>query len=334
MRMFFALALSAVVGCANSTGNSGDMGGGGSGGGGGGGAGGGGGTWTGGPFTVQIGPYDVAGGSETTNCVTVRMPITTDVDVTQIDTNLTLGGHHLILYRSTATTESTTPSPCGSLSGITQGDVPLVISQNASSSLALPTGVAYHFTAGQMVRLEMHFLNAQQMTVPVTGVVTFTPGASGGTYQKADIMFIGTVQQLVSPGVPANTASYPLNPKFFAGDATIDFTKIKVFGLTTHQHWTGKSATIWKSTSATVTGTELYTNTQWDNAPLATFDDAHLISFAAGEGLRWNCVYDTLDAVPKPTSNVTFCESARSCEMCFLWAYYFPSAGSFVKNWQ
>src|SRR5262249_32858458 len=127
-----------------------------------------------GTFSVQIGPYDVAAGSETTNCVTVRLPTTAAVDLTHIHMANTLGGHHLILYRLPATTESRTPLTCGAMEGIGHGDVPLVISQSAESTVTLPTGVAYQIPAGQMVKLELHFLNTHEVAKSVTGTVTFT----------------------------------------------------------------------------------------------------------------------------------------------------------------
>ncbi len=341
----FALVL-LVGGCGSKNGGGGGGGNGGTGGGGsaGSGGGGGGGGQPGltdggvpiGDFYVTTGQYMVPAGSETVMCSTVRLPTSVDVDVTKIAATLTLGGHHLIMYKVTDTTESPTPTKCDSVSNITSS-IPLIIAQNADSTLNLPSGVAYHFAAGQMVRLEVHYLNASPNPMTVEGRVTMTPAVAGQTYQEADIMFCGSVSQLSTLGIPPATASVALNPGFFSGNSSIDFTKIKVFGLTTHQHWTGKEATISKSTSASSAGTMLYDNTHWDAAPLQTFGDTNLISFAPGEGIRWQCTYDTLDASPAPTSTVKFGESARTNEMCFLWAYYYPSAGRFIGEtdcWQ
>ncbi len=346
----FAVAL-LVAACGSNTGRgSGGDGGGGTGGtGGGGGTGGTGGSGGGGgqpgltdggvpvgAFYVTTGQYMVAASSETVMCSTIRLPTTVDVDVTKIEATLTTGGHHLIMYKVNDTTEAPTPTPCDSVSNITSS-VPMIIAQNTDSLLNLPTGVAYHFAAGQMVKLELHYLNATPNPKMVEGRVTMTPAASGQTYQQADIMFCGSVTQLSTTGIPPNTSTAMLNPGFFAGNGSIDFTKIKVFGLTSHQHWTGKEATISKSTSASSAGTMLYDNTQWDAAPLKTFDDTSLISFGPGEGIRWQCTYDTLDAAPPPSGTVKFGESARVNEMCFLWAYYYPSAGRFIGEgdcWQ
>jgi hypothetical protein len=342
-----ALALAALVGgCGskNGGGGSGGSGGGGSGGTGGDGGGGGGGGQPGltdggvpiGAFYVTTGQYMVAAGSETVMCSTIRLPTSVDVDVTKIEATLPTGGHHLIMYKVSDTTESPTPTVCDSVTNITTS-IPLIIAQNTDSTLNLPSGVAYHFAAGQMVRLEVHYLNATQNPLNVEGRVTMTPGVAGQTYQQADIMFCGSVSQLTSIGVPPYTTSAPLNPGFFSGNGSIDFTKIKLFGLTTHQHWTGKEATVSKSTSASSAGTLLYDNTNWSAAPLKTFDDNSLVTFGPGEGIRWQCTYDTQDASPKPLTNVKFGESARVNEMCFLWAYYYPSAGRFIGEadcWQ
>jgi len=342
-----AFALAVVVGGCGSSHNGG--GGGGSGGTGGGGSGGTGGDGGGGgqpgltdggvpvgAFYVTTGQYMVPAASETVMCSTIKLPTSVDVDVTKIQATLTTGGHHLIMYKVTDTTESPTPTACDSVTNITTS-VPLIIAQNTDSTLNLPTGVAYHFAAGQMVRLEVHYLNATSNALNVEGRVTMTPAAAGQTYQQADIMFCGSVSQLSSLGIPPNATTATLNPGFFAGNGSIDFTKIKLFGLTTHQHWTGKEATISKSTSASSAGTLLYDNTDWSAAPLKTFDDNSLVTFGADEGIRWQCTYDTQDASPRPITNVKFGESARLNEMCFLWAYYYPSAGRFIGEtdcWQ
>src|SRR5262249_20934373 len=63
-------------------------------------------------LSVSIGPIPVAAGGETTVCTTVRLSNATDVDVVAMSTTLAPGSHHLILYRSTATTESPSLTPC------------------------------------------------------------------------------------------------------------------------------------------------------------------------------------------------------------------------------
>lgn len=284
-----------------------------------------------GAFSVGIGPLPLMPGQEETVCITLKMPNTMDVDVVQLQATLAPGSHHLILYRSNATSESTTPTPCTPFEGVTNGEVPIMIAESLNSTLKLPTNVAYHFAANQMVKIEAHYINASPNMINGAGQVVLTPGASSVTYQPADIMFCGSTVQLETQGVPANNTDYVLNPGFYSGNnSDVDFTKIKVFAFTSHEHHLGKEVTISKSTSASDPGTMIYDNTSWDAPPLTDLDDQHLLTFNAGEGLRWQCSYDSADANPKPTGTTTFGQSAIDNEMCFIWAYYYPSVGRFV----
>jgi hypothetical protein len=293
---------------------------------------------------ISIGPFNVPAGQETTQCVTVRLPSTVDADYVAIVSTLAKGSHHLIVYTSTATQENTTPTTCTSFSGVLSGLTPVYIAQTLQSTLTLPTGVAYHFPAGQMFQIEAHYLNATAADINAMGSVTFVPATTGGTFQAADIMFCGSVKQLggiqaavtgcpVGGGLPAGTQT-TLTPGFYAGGKGVDLTKLKFFGFTGHQHHFGTDVKLWKSTSAAPNASPpVYESTSWDNAPLEVFNDSQLLSFNAGEGIEWQCSYDTTGA----TSNTCFGESARDNEMCFFWAYYFPSVGRFVNRndcWQ
>jgi hypothetical protein len=296
---------------------------------------------------VTIGPIPLRPSQETTQCIVVKLPSDVDVDVVEIDATLAPGSHHLIIYKSQALDESLKPSGCTSFSGVLGGDQPLFIAQSPTSTLKLPTGVAWHLPANQMLLLEAHYLNASANMIQGMGSVTFIPGDPNQTYQPADLMFCGSVSQLgggagFSGNCPSGVGLPPgqvtsLSPDFYGGtvnttDPTkaVDLTKLKVFGLTGHQHRHGTDFKIWKTTDGTDPSglTPIYESVHWDNAPLEDFDDAHLISFAPNEGLMWQCTYDT----SMESQSVCFGESAATQEMCFLWAYYYPSVGRFVQG--
>ena len=70
----------------------------------------------------------------------------------------------------------------------------------------------------------------------------------------------------------------------------------------------------------------------YDNPPFNIYGDNNLLTFGANEGLRWDCSYHN-------TGQMTyyFGQSAENNEMCFFWAYYFPSVGHFLSSndcWQ
>jgi hypothetical protein len=291
---------------------------------------------------VTIGPIPLAPMQETTKCVVKKLPSNSDVDIVEIDATLARGSHHLIVYKSSATEESGSPTGCTSFQGVLGGDQPILIAQSPVSVLTLPTGVAWHLPAGQMLLIEEHFLNASPDSIQGMGSVTFVPGAPGVSYQAADLMFLGSVSQLGGGGgligtCPAGRGLPPgqmttLAPDFFDGEVNVDLTTLQFFAFTGHEHRHGTDVKIWQATaSADPTKlTPIYESTQWDNAPLEVFDDAHLLSFSAGQGFLWQCSYDTT----METSNICFGESALTNEMCFFWAYYFPSVGHFVTGWR
>jgi len=274
-------------------------------------------------MSLQIGPIPLASGQERTICSTFRLSNTAQIDVVQIDTQLAPGSHHLILYKSMATAERKDIYDCPPLD-ISNGDIPLYIAETQNDNkLPLPTGVSYQLAAGQMVRLEAHYINATPNAIMGQGNVHLTVGDSSKSYQAADIMFCGSVtplaQQLGGQGVPPGMSMLP--PAFFAVPAGI-----KIFGLTTHEHKRGSLMTIDKS-SSTAAGQNLTMGQPYDNPPFVVYDDNSLLTFNQGEGLRWQCFYNNPD-------NMTyyFGQSAQSNEMCFLWAYYFPSVGHFISQ--
>jgi hypothetical protein len=272
---------------------------------------------------LSIGPIPLTAGQERTICSTFKLPTTTEVNVVQIDSTLAPGSHHLILYKSMATTEKKDIYDCQPLD-ISGGDIPVYIAETESDNLLpLPTGVAYKFPAGQMIRLEAHYLNATTSDIMGMGDVRLVQGDTDESkYMAADIMFCGSVSALTKGfgmGVPPGATTLP--PGFYKPPAGI-----KVFGATTHEHKRGSGMTLAKSTGTNDPGMVLSTGMPYDNPPFVVYNDSNLLSFAPGEGFRWQCSYQN-------NSQMTyyFGQSAQDNEMCFFWAYYYPSVGHFIN---
>ena len=273
---------------------------------------------------LSIGPIPLGPGEERTVCTVFHLPNGAALDVVNIDAKLAPGSHHLIFYKSNLTQEQLTPMNCQPLDiGFGQmnpKNIPVFIAETqADNNLPLPAGVAYHFDAGQMIKLEAHYLNASAAPITGMGTVTLTAAAAGAKVIPADIMFCGSVLDLYTKGVPPGQST--LTPGFYKPPGGT-----KIFGLTTHQHRAGTLMTIGKSTSANDPGAELVHGQPWDNEPFVKFDDQHLLEFSPNEGLRWQCSYNNTGK-----STLHFGESAASDEMCFLWAYYYPSVGHFIS---
>jgi hypothetical protein len=284
-------------------------------------------------LSVGIGPIPLAAGAETVQCQVIALGNTTDIDIVKIHTTLQPGSHHLIAYLSSATAAQSAPVTCHSFDGIMRGEQPIFIAESAESTMQLPQVAAYHLPAGQLLRLEAHYINTTTAAIQGKGTVEFTTGASGQNYQPVGLMFCGSVLSLSGSGLAPNTkTSLPVG--FYAGGGgNVDMTKLNVFAFTSHEHHFGTDVKVWKGTAAQPTATQLYDNPSWDNPPLKSYPDSQLLTFGPGEGIAWQCSYDTTGA----TTNITFGEHAETNEMCFIWAYYYPSVGRFISQgdcWQ
>ncbi|MET0596020.1 MAG: hypothetical protein ABW133_25185, partial [Polyangiaceae bacterium] len=207
-------------------------------------------------------------------------------------------------------TEQTTPFTCQTFRDITNGTVPLYIAQKAKTELNFPKGVAYAMPAGQMVRVELHFLNTTTAPLDVTGTVHITDATAGTITDHANLMFYGNLRI----NIPAQSMA-TVGPTFrkFAAAAP------KIFGLTGHTHQRGTSVSIDLATGATGASSNVWMNTDWAEPPMTIFDPP--IVPTAGQGFRYTCTYNN------PTNSpITFGEGVNQ-EMCFLWAYYYPDAG-------
>jgi hypothetical protein len=261
--------------------------------------------------TATIGPIAVDPGKETVVCITMRLPNTESAYVPRITVQLAHGSHHLVVYRSTATTESLTPTTCTTFQGILTGTgVPLMISEKLSDDLTFPQGVALKIAPQQMIGLEAHYINAGTNTLQGTGTVHFqTIPVTTPNITESDFAFWGTTNIVLAPGTQT------IGPLFAAGLAGTH-----AFALTTHQHRLGTDFKIWAANSATDTNHPPIADTMdWANPPLYRLTPE--IDFNGQNGLAYQCTWNNTTG-----QVVTFGESALQ-EMCVLWIYYYPSRG-------
>jgi hypothetical protein len=262
-------------------------------------------------YDVSIGPVTLSPGEERIVCVDKRLPSDHPIDVVQMTSDLTPGGHHIILYKSSATTENTTPFPCQSFRDILTGTVPLFIAQKPHTELEFPRGVAYRFPAGQMVRMELHFLNATQAPASIAGTVHLGEATAGTVTDHANLLFWGRVDIDIPAAQQAT-----VGPSFHY----FRQTDLHIFGVTGHQHHLGTGFKIELANAIDDTAAQtIYENNDWANPPLKSFDPP--LSPKDGQGFRFTCSYDNTTS-----QTVKFGESVND-EMCFLWAYYYPDEG-------
>jgi hypothetical protein len=270
-------------------------------------------------YTVQFGPITVPPGVENTQCIIVNLNNPTPIHVGQIHDLLGQASHHMILYKIAPAPDQPTPFDCQPFQDTlnpSQGN-PLVISQKPDDLITLPQNVAFTLDANQTMRLEMHYINAnpsQSATLVTTSTLTTIPDSQ---YKyDASFFFIGDPNINIPP-----MSKYSTGQVYFQLPTQYDTSNI--FAITGHEHHLGTEVQVWSASSSSDPGSLIYTSTSWSDPPTTQFSPP--LRVPTNGGFKFQC-----DWYNNTTSTVTFGESAQSNEMCFFWAYYWPSQGAQV----
>lgn len=274
---------------------------------------------TGDSFSVSFGPITVQPGTERTQCVVKRLGNPAALHVGQIHNVLNGPSHHLIVYRTADTEEKLEPFDCQPFTDTldpSKGS-PLMITQKHEETLELPKGVAFTLEPNQMIRLEMHYLNTNPAPIDLTGTSTFIPIPDAEFENEADFLFIGDPDIKI----PANSAQ-TLGPIFINLPSNLD--GVNFFGITGHTHQWGTNVKVSTSDSKGGTDTPIYDVENWTWSEPATVYLDPPVKLPDAGGFRFSCSWEN-----KSSNTASFGESAND-EMCFFWAYYYPSKGAYV----
>jgi hypothetical protein len=273
-------------------------------------------------YSLTWGPVDVPPGREDTQCIWMRLGNTSEIKVHDMHNQLSEASHHLIVYKDDMdTAEQLTPTPCQPFTGAlnTSGMIaPIAITQKSDDVIYLPPKVGYTFAANQMVKLEMHYINSSDTTQTVTATVDFYAADPAKIDYEASILFTGSPDVSIAPGETKTLHQFFMVPTY------LDLSAAKIFAITGHTHKLGKQVKVAVGESKTGPMTEVYNPNpfSWTEPETRTFGTP--FSIPTNGGLDFECTWTNTTA-----STVTFGESAND-EMCFFWAYYYPSQGSKV----
>lgn len=270
-------------------------------------------------YSVTFDSVTIQPGEENTKCVLKRLNNPTAIHVGKMHNVLGPGSHHLIVYKTSDTVEKPTPFDCQPFTDLLQPDkgAPLMITQKKDDTLELPPGVALSVEAGQMIRLEMHYINTTQAPIDVTATANFIAMKESDFKHEADFLFFGSPDIDIAP-----QSSETLGPVYIPLPSMLEGSNF--FGFTGHQHHWGTGVTVATTTGKTGTDTMVYDppNFSWSEPPTIYKDPP--IQVPQGGGFRLTCTWNN-----KGTTTAKFGESAND-EMCFFWTYYYPSKGAFV----
>jgi hypothetical protein len=269
-----------------------------------------------GSFSVKWGPYPVPTNFEGTQCVMKRLGNANAIYVHEIHNVLGATSHHFIVYKVDDTIERPEPYPCNPFTD-TLNDPPLIITQRADDRLTLPEGVAYTIEPDQMLRLELHYINVDTTPQMAEATSTFIPMPADEVENEADIMFLGDTNIFV-PAMSEAT----LGPSFIQVPSRFD--GVSYFAITGHEHQWGTNVYVEVTESAGTPGTPVYDLPffLWDEPETVTYDPPFTVP--AGGGFHLTCEWNNLSEDP------VFFGTSVDDEMCFIWAYYFPSRGPLV----
>jgi len=276
-----------------------------------------------GQYSLTWGPVTVAPSQESTQCIWMRLSNDTEIKVHQLHNLLGMSSHHLIVYKDDMdATEQPTPVPCQPFAGAlnpTGKIFPVMITQKHDDALTLPEGVAYTLAPHQMIKIEMHYLNPSDVDAQATATVDFFAAEPTAIRDEANILFIGTPDISLAPNVMTEVHEF-FNP----GWASLDLSTSKFFAITGHTHKLGLDVTVGIADTPTSAVTPVYAPATflWSEPETTTHQPEFQVS-AAG-GFDFSCSYYN-----NTSATVRFGESANN-EMCFFWAYYYPSNGSHV----
>jgi hypothetical protein len=268
-------------------------------------------------YSVQWGPITVQPGVEDVRCVVKRLGNDVPAKINVIHNVLGDVSHHLILYRTPETVEQLEPTPCGSVENLVDPDngLPLMITQKSDDRLTLPQGVAFEMDANQMIRMELHYINASDQPKEIMVTSTFTPIADADFEHSADLLFIGNPDISIAPNSAAT-----LGPSFFPLPWGLD--EAYFFGITGHEHQWGTDVRVETVANETGPGTSMYALDSFNwNEPETVYHDPPFQVPAEG-GFRFTCDWEN-----RSNRWVGFGEGVND-EMCFFWTYYYPSKGA------
>jgi len=274
-------------------------------------------------YALSWGPVTVQPSEESTQCVWLRLGNDAEIKVHQLHNVLGASSHHLIVYKDDMdTTEQRTPVPCQPFSGALNATgkiFPMMITQKHDDALTLPSGVAYTLAPHQMIKIEMHYLNAAETTQQAQAKIEVLAADPAAIHHEANILFIGTPDIKLAAKQPAEVHEF-----FTPAYAGLDLSDAKFFAITGHTHQLGVSVEVDVGTAPAGSKTPVYKPASflWSEPETTTFKPEFTVP--DGGGFDFTCRYFNSTDAP-----VKFGEST-SDEMCFFWAYYYPSRGAHV----
>jgi Copper type II ascorbate-dependent monooxygenase, C-terminal domain len=251
-------------------------------------------------------------------CQLARIPSTTDVDAVAFSHEYSPGSHHFLVVQTDL--DSIPPDLSGQYD-CTFGNEPIMQhargvvygAQTPTGNFPLPTGVGYHFKAGQIVILQAHYLNRTNQAIDAVLHFGIDEGRAADIKQQAGYLFFYDPFIYVPAGATAASGISCAVP-----------SDINLISASTHYHQRGTGMRVWLDESAgTPTDEPFYQTHDWQHS--ANFRGP--FDVPAGSRLRFRCDYDNADA-----TDVFEGPNAATSEMCVFGGLYYPKLNDSFDN--
>jgi hypothetical protein len=244
------------------------------------------------------------------SCTFVALPAQ-PLFITGFDHTFSVGYHHLYVYETDLTTlppGAGTATDCyaGTANPMTHARGNLYAQEVTSGSFSFPPGVALPTTAGQVVLIQAHYLNATAQAIDASATLSIFYSSTDPGQHAATFFFYDPFIDVGPQGV-ATASMRCLVPSSLTVLTTM---------ATAHQRAIGYEAFL--DTPTTVGANPYYHAPGWsDSLPLVA-----TLPIDPGSHLRFLCTYD--NSGPTEYLQGTL---ASTSEQCILSGLYFPEIG-------
>jgi hypothetical protein len=263
--------------------------------------------------SLTFGPLNLAPGDDVTKCVVVRLGNTSALHIGAIRNQVSAGVLGLAVYKSTDTTEQTTPFDCRTVEDYLSPRDLLFFSRKSDDTLTMPEGIGRTFSANQMIQLEVHAFNDTSDNLAVQTSTAFTPMADASFKNEAAAFLIALADFRIPPG-PYQQNFYISVPSSVTGHG--------FFAISAFQHKYGVGVTVGTADSATAASSSpVYDPASYDwRAPPTVYPTAPFTVPDNG-GFSVTCNWNNTGTATAQAG------SLAAQETCAVFGYYAPGAG-------
>lgn len=250
-------------------------------------------------------------GGEDTQCVQIRMTNTAPLSVVKLHNKLSAGSHHFIV---TALNDPAAPEQalkrCQGFGGAVTG-APLAITQAHDDQVLLPEGIGYSLKVGQVMHLEMHYINTTDRPLDISASSELFAAPAGASLQDAAVLLVGTADIAIAPHSMKESAQ-----KFLKLPAGMQ--GVKFYAITGHTHRFGTQVQVSLASPSMSPLMELYAPKSYDWEAPESKQLTPPVTVPQDGGFLLKCAWNNTS-----DSQIGWGESALD-EMCFFWGYYYP----------